>query len=121
MGEFIRAHRKLACWEAAMDLVVKVYQCTETFPSSERFGLGLHMRRTAISIPSNIAEGAARNSAKDYLRHVFIARGSLSELETQLLLSHRLGFLKEKDPAFEQINKASLLLFGLISHLSGQS
>ncbi|QEG42480.1 hypothetical protein UC8_45190 [Roseimaritima ulvae] len=80
-----------------MKLVEKVYDVTHRFPSEERFGLVSQMRRCAVSIPSNIAEGAAKNSAADYSRFLTIAIGSVAELDTQLELSKRLTFLTEED------------------------
>ncbi|QDV43222.1 hypothetical protein Enr13x_30770 [Stieleria neptunia] len=98
-----------------MALVESIYQCTNTFPSEEKFGLLSQMRRCAVSIPSNIAEGAAKSSAADYSRFLTIAIGSLSELDTQLELSKRLQFLN--DAAFEsldsQLGSISRMLIGL--------
>ncbi|GHH53296.1 MAG: four helix bundle protein [Gammaproteobacteria bacterium] len=87
-----RPHERLDVWRDAMTLVESVYRVTEHFPDSERFGLVSQMRRAAISIPSNIAEGAARRSTAEYLRFLSMARGSLSELDTQAQLAVRLGF-----------------------------
>jgi len=78
-----------------MVIVEAVYRLTKNFPSEEKFGLVSQMRRSAISIPSNIAEGKGRASKKEFAHFVSIARGSLAELETQLLLSFRLGYIKE--------------------------
>ncbi|MCD9007389.1 four helix bundle protein [Luteimonas sp. XNQY3] len=87
-----RPHERLDVWQDAMQLVEAVYRATSSFPADERFGLIAQMRRAAISVPSNIAEGAARRSSSDYLRHLSFARGSLAELSTQLEIAHRLGF-----------------------------
>ena len=87
-----RPHEGLEVWRDAMDLVEAVYRMTSSFPDSERFGLTSQMRRAAVSVPSNIAEGAARRSRADYLRFLGIARGSLSELDTQIQIADRLGF-----------------------------
>jgi len=83
----------LRVWKKAMDLVVDVYQLTSTFPPEEKFGLTSQMRRAAISIPSNIAEGHGRRSAKEFVRFLWIANGSLVELETQILIAERLRFI----------------------------
>ena len=89
----IGTHRDLAAWREAMRLVETVYLETKAFPKVEAFGLTNQIRRAAVSIPSNIAEGAARNSPRELLQHLGIACGSLSELETQLELALRLGYL----------------------------
>jgi four helix bundle protein len=88
----VRSYRDLEVWKRAMDVCVRIYQATGTFPASEMYGLTNQMRRSAVSIASNIAEGHAR-SRKDYGRFLRIAYGSLNELETQLELSLRIGFL----------------------------
>ncbi len=88
-------YRELLVWQKGMVIVEEVYRLTLKFPSEEKFGLVSQMRRSAISIPSNIAEGKGRASKKEFAHFVSIARGSLAELETQLLLSFRLGYIKE--------------------------
>ena len=87
-----RPHARLEVWRNAMTLVEHVYRISATFPDEERFGLVAQVRRCAVSIPSNIAEGAARTSTQEYLRFLSLARGSLSELDTQLQIAARLGF-----------------------------
>lgn len=104
-------------WKDAMLLVTHVYQLTATFPGSERFGLTGQMRRAAISVPSNIAEGAARGSRADFIRFLYIARGSLSELDTQLMLAVQLNYTTENYHVTQLINKVFALLGGLIKHL----
>ncbi|HJS43442.1 MAG TPA: four helix bundle protein [Gemmatimonadales bacterium] len=88
----VRSYRDLIVWQQAMDLVQALYDATRTFPSEERYGLVSQIRRAAVSVASNIAEGHAR-SIGDYIRHLFVSSGSLTEIETQVILSHRLGFL----------------------------
>ncbi|OZC04525.1 hypothetical protein BSZ36_00880 [Rubricoccus marinus] len=83
-------------WSGGVALAEAVYAATRTFPEDERFGLTSQLRRAAVSIPSNIAEGWGRGSRADYRRFVIVARGSLYEVETQLLLSHRFGFLAQE-------------------------
>ena len=90
----IASYRDLKVWQSAMDMVQGVYLITEQFPNSETYGLSSQMRRAAISVPSNIAEGHARDSTKEYLRFISVAMGSLAELETQFLLSERLNYLE---------------------------
>jgi four helix bundle protein len=88
----VRSFRDLEVWQLGLDLVQSVYQCTAAFPKSETFGLAAQMRGAAVSIPSNIAEGQARNSTKEFLRFLSYALGSLAELETQLELATRLEY-----------------------------
>ncbi len=87
-----RPHHGLMAWQEAMEVARAVYSLTGAFPPDERFGLTAQLRRAAVSVPSNIAEGCARGSTKEMLRFLFIARGSLSELDTQLRLASDLGF-----------------------------
>lgn len=89
-----RPHKRLDAWRRAVDLVVAVYKVTEGFPSSERYALVDQMRRAAVSIPSNIAEGAARQTRKEFAQFLHMARGSLSELDTQMEIAVRLGYLE---------------------------
>lgn len=91
-------HRELRVWRDGIDLVKQVYEITRQFPEEERFGLVAQMRRAAVSIPSNIAEGAARSSRADFARLVAIARGSVAELETQYIIAVQLGYIREDDP-----------------------
>lgn len=89
----IRSYRDLEVWQRAIDLVEMVYHVTDPFPRHETYGLTAQMRRAAVSVPSNIAEGHGRSGPREYLHHLSIANGSLMELETQVLLSRRLGYL----------------------------
>ena len=90
----IKPHKKLNVWQLAMDIVEDVYNLSETFPANERFGQTSQLRRCAVSVPSNIAEGAARNTTKEFMNFLHIAQGSLSELDTQLEISFRLKLIK---------------------------
>jgi four helix bundle protein len=92
----MRNFRKLLVWERAHRLAVEIYRATNGFPSNERFGLTAQIRRSAASIPSNIAEGAGRGGGPDYARFLRIAAGSVSELDYQLLLSRDLGYVTEE-------------------------
>jgi four helix bundle protein len=89
------AYSDLLVWQRAMDLVVEIYRLCEHIPAVERYGLISQMQRAAVSIPSNVAEGQARRSSGAFQNHLSIAAGSLAELETQLILTHRLGFCPE--------------------------
>lgn len=89
-----KPHKKLDVWRVSMELTGAVYRLTGDFPADEKFGLVAQMRRAVVSVPSNIAEGAARSSGKEFMQFISIARGSLSELDTQLDLSVQLGLLE---------------------------
>ena len=91
MGE--KPHKKLEVWKKAIDLTVLVYKSTDSFPETEKFGLVSQMRRAVVSIASNIAEGAARQTKKEFAQFLHNAQGSLSELDTQVVISRRLGYL----------------------------
>ena len=108
-----RGHYKLEAWKRARELVLSVYTLTQTFPKEEVFGLTAQMRRAAVSIPSNIAEGAARRGAREFAQFLNIARGSLSELETQLLIATDLGYIQNSDRVFDLVDLVSRLVTGL--------
>jgi four helix bundle protein len=93
----IASYRDLAVWQRAMELAALVYKLTARLPREETYGLGSQLQRAAVSIPSNIAEGHARESTKEYLRYLLVSRGSMAELETQLLLCQKLQFLSKED------------------------
>src|SRR5689334_2017962 len=98
-----------------MAFVEKLYQCTMRFPANEMYGLTSQIRRAAISIPSNIAEGAERESTKDFLRFISMAKGSQAEVETQLILANRLGFLPEEqfNNLINDLHEVGRMLHGL--------
>ncbi len=116
----MRQYQDLIAWQKAMDLVVAVYKATEGFPRHEMFGLTNQVRRAAVSIPSNIAEGQARDTTRDFLRYLATARGSLQELETQILIASRLAYIQEHDTAqlIERVKEVGRLLGGLSRSLS---
>ncbi len=101
----VKSYKELIVWQRAMDFVTEVYSVIKMLPKEESFGLCNQMRRAAISIPSNIAEGQARNSTKEFVHFLSIANGSRAEIETQLLLCVKIGYVKEKN-----IEKSMLLL-----------
>ena len=113
-----KPHEQLEAWKFAMQLVKAVYQMTSDFPTKERYVLAQQMRGAAVSIPSNIPEGAGRNGAKEFLNFIGISRGSLAELETQLQLTVMLGFAAPDHPAFELANSTGKLLTGLHKKMS---
>jgi len=111
-------HKDLAVWKESMKLVKEVYLLLKSYPSYEQFGICSQMRRAAVSIPSNIAEGAGRNSDKELLRFCLISQGSLAELETQLLISAELNYIKSNNDIFEQLITVRKILSGYISYLN---
>ena len=114
---FKRPHERLDLWQEAMTLVEIVYACSSHFPKTERFGLTAQVRRAAVSVPSNIAEGAARRSTSEYRRFLSIARGSLSELDTQLQIARRLGYMDSEAPVDEPIDHVFAKLTALMNAL----
>ncbi|MCW5776623.1 MAG: four helix bundle protein [Phycisphaeraceae bacterium] len=115
----IRSHRDLIAWQKAITFGLNVYDATEAFPNSERFGLTSQLRRAAVSVASNIAEGYGRGTTPDYLRFLRAARGSLYELDTQLLFAARRAYIDERTHAslLEQLTECSRVLAGLIRSL----
>ncbi len=112
-----RKHHDLKVWQEAMALARDVYRVTGEFPKDELYGLTSQVRRAAVSLPSNIAEGAGRNGPREFLKFLFIARGSLSELETQLILARDLGYFVESDLILRAIDNLFALLGGLINSI----
>jgi four helix bundle protein len=104
----IQSFRDLRVWQIGMDVVEIVYRLTSQFPAFETYGLSNQLRRAAVSIPSNIAEGHARNSTREYLQHVSIARGSLAEVATQIEIAIRLGYIQSNDTTDPRLNLESL-------------
>ena len=102
----LNSYKELIVWQKAIQLTVEVYKATENYPKTELYGLTSHTRKTAVSVPSNIAEGSTRQHLQEYLQHLNVALASAAELETQLIIGHKLEFLNTKD--FEQLN--SLLI-----------
>jgi four helix bundle protein len=115
----MRPHEKLDVWKKGIDFVVDIYKVTDGFPKDERFGLTSQLRRAAVSIPANIAEGAARNTPKEFVHFLSIAQGSASEVETELLISMRLGFLtnEQYNSIKAHLDDIGRMLIGLSSHL----
>lgn len=116
----MRPHERLDVWVKAIDFVVTIYKTTEVFPKEEKFGLTSQIRRAAVSIPANIAEGAARQSGKEFAHFLSNAQGSASELETELLIARRLSYLDENSyneirATLESIGR---MIVGLSHHLT---
>ncbi|HRK78347.1 MAG TPA: four helix bundle protein [Thiobacillus sp.] len=115
-----RKHYDLVLRQQAMLLVKHVYEVTRVFPAEEKFGLISQMRRAAISVPSNIAEGAVRQTNKEFIQFLVIARGLLSELDTQFLLAKDLAFTLEQPDPENQIDRVFGLLGGLLNSLQNE-
>lgn len=115
-----RPHKKLLAWQKSMDLVVAIYSLTDSFPKHEIYGITSQMRRASVSVPSNIAEGASGRSKDQFRHHLSISLGSLSELETQLEIAGRIGYLtREKVEAITaQLSECSALVAGLKNSIS---
>jgi four helix bundle protein len=115
--------QKLMIWQRSMTLAKRIYDLTKNIPKQEQFGLMSQMKRAALSIPSNIAEGSQRTSDKDFANFILIARGSLAELQTQLLFSRAMNFINEQQtkPVLEEIEEISKMLYSFHSKLKAKS
>ncbi|OQY34719.1 MAG: four helix bundle protein [Spirochaetaceae bacterium 4572_59] len=115
----VRNYRELIVWQKAMDLVELVYQASKQFPKEELYGLTSQVRRSAVSIPSNIAEGQARKSTAEFLNFLSIANGSRAEMETQILLAQRLKYVTSDtaQPILNLSGEVNRLLNGLMNSL----
>ena len=113
-------HKDLDVWKKGMELVEKVYSISSAFPDSERFGLTSQIRRAAVSIPSNIAEGSARKSDKELLQFLSIALGSLAEVETQFLIAIRLDLAKKDTAISALLNEEKQLLLGFRNYIKNK-
>ena len=113
----MKSHKDLMVWQKSMDLVTKIYELTREFPEHEKYGLTSQLRRAGVSIPSNIAEGAARNSKKEFAQFLYISLGSLAEIETQLLIAGKLGYGSDQELNLESLDDIRRLLLGLIRSL----
>jgi len=112
----MKDHKELDVWQKSMDFVQSVYELTGNFPKDEVYGLTSQLRRSAVSIPSNIAEGAARNTDKEFLNFLHIAQGSAAEAETQLLIAQRLKYVGNFEPLLTELRTVQKLLHGLMRH-----
>ena len=110
-------YKELEAWQIAMDLAQEVYRLTRDFPKEEIYGLTNQIRRAAVAIPSNLAEGAARAGNKEFLHFLHVARGSASELETQLFLAIKLGYLRDSVDLLALLSSTRRLINGLIRSL----
>ncbi len=110
----MKTHHDLDVWKNSISLIKRIYILTESFPKHERFGLSSQMQRSAVSTASNIAEGAARNSDKDFLKFLHYSLGSLSELKTQVIIAGELNYTSSKDEIVGSISILRKQLSGLI-------
>jgi len=110
-------HKRLAAWQESIDFATEVYGVTKKFPMEERFGLTSQLRRSAVSVASNIAEGSSRNSIKETIHFLYNALGSLSEADTQLTIAQRVGFLPTDFDYESKTNSIRAKLWGLIKML----
>jgi four helix bundle protein len=115
----IQSYQELVAWQKAMDLVESVYRATGSFPREELYSLTAQIRRAAVSIPSNIAEGQGRSTTRDFLHFLSIAQGSVKEVETQILIAERLKYVAKQVtvPLLEQTAQVGRLLSGLSNSL----
>ena len=113
-------HKELEVWKESINLVKEVYKLTENFPKNELYGLTNQLRRSAVSVPSNIAEGCARNSDKELVQYLYVSLGSLAELETQLIIAKELQYLIDTNFIMEKIKFVRKMLIGLINYLKNK-
>lgn len=113
----MKSHKDLTVYKTSIDLVIDIYQQSKNFPDSEKFGLTSQIRRASVSIPSNISEGAARSSKKEFIRFLYIALGSVAEIETQLEIAYRLKFIKDTPEVVEKIIYIRRMILKLIKSL----
>lgn len=115
----MKTHKDLDVWKLSVELVLDIYKITKNFPKEEIYGLTSQIRRSAISIPSNIAEGAGRNSKKEYVHFLYNSMGSLSELETQLMIAEKIGYLVSSK-VFDDITIIRKMLLKLIKYFKNK-
>ena len=115
----LKTHRDLEVWKKSLDFVVELYGITRTFPKEELYGLTSQIRRSAVSIPSNIAEGSARNHDNENIQFLYIALGSATEIETQIIIATRIGYINEEtsEKLLTKINGISKMLQGLLKSI----
>lgn len=111
----------LDVWKKSMNLVEKIYKLSSQFPKDEMYGLTSQMRRASVSIPSNIAEGSSRNGNKEFMQFLYIALGSVSEVETQLMIAKRLNYIQNIEDELAEITGIKKMLNGLINHIKDKN
>lgn len=120
---YVRPHKRLDVWKESVKLSIDVYKITERFPKTEAYGLTFQMRRAAVSVPANIAEGAARKSSKEFTAYLYISGGSLSELDTLIGIAGQLEYFtaEERESFDRQTESIGSKLGGLITHLASRA
>jgi len=113
-------HKNLDVWKASMELAVAVYQISGNFPKEEVYGLTSQLKRASVSVAANIAEGAARNSDKEFIHFLYIALGSLAETETLVLLAEQIGYCPNSGDIHSKLTAIKQMLLGLIKHLKSK-
>jgi len=116
----IRSHKDLEIWKQSMDLVAKIYLVSKGFPTYEQYGLTSQIRRSAVSIPSNIAEGAGRQNTKEFIQFLYITLGSLAELDTQLELSQKVGYISNYKEFENELKTIRIMISKLITVLKNK-
>lgn len=114
-------HKDLDVWKAGIELALQIYEISKDFPREEIYSLTSQIRRSAVSIPSNIAEGAARSSDKEFVQFLYVALGSLAEVETQVILAEKLSYLSNSDDLYVRLQSTKQMLIGLIKYLKNKS
>jgi four helix bundle protein len=113
-------HKNLDAWRNSISLVKKTYELVKKMPESEKFGLTNQMKRAAVSVPSNIAEGAARDSDQELIHFLYYSLGSAAELETEMIISQELGFLQIPGDVDEHLQKTKQIILGLIRYIKSK-
>lgn len=113
-------HKDLDVWQLSMDFVIDIYKLTSDFPKEEKYGLSSQIKRASVSIPSNIAEGAARKNTKEFIQFLYYSLGSAAEIETQLELAKRLDYVKNTDNIDKKLHSLIRMLVGLIKSLKNK-
>lgn len=116
----MKTYKDLEVWKKSIEFVTKIYKITSTFPNEEKYGLSSQLRRASVSIPSNIAEGAARKSHSEFKQFLYIALASASEIETQIIIAKNLEFIQENmvENLLNELNSISKMIQGLIKSIS---
>ena len=117
--KIVKTHKDLDVWKRGMSLVEQIYMVTKKFPKEEIYGLTSQLRRASVSFPSNIAEGAARSSIKEYIQFLYIAVGSLSEIETQVIIADKLGYFSA-DEMLEEVESLRKMTLSFIKYLKSK-